>query len=287
MKDIMQNYLKKTFLRLGLDVRRVSREDPYPRNSLLGALSHVRKLGWQPRTCLDVGAALGEFSLTCSRFFPEAEYLMIEPLEEYGPFLTTAVRRIPHAKHIPAAAASSEGAITVNVHKDLVGSSLYRETEGPEVDGVERTVLGITLDGLCRKHGVASPYLLKIDVQGAELDVLNGAEQVLQECEYVILEVSLFKFFLEGPVFYDVVNFMKDRGFVVYDMWGFKYRPFDRALGQVDIAFVREEGIFRKYHLYATPEQRARQDSSFIKAISERKTNLSRQKNSSQSHREK
>jgi hypothetical protein len=59
-----------------------------------------------------------------------------------------------------------------------------------------------------------------------------------------------------GPQFYDVVSRMKQFGFVVYDMWGLNYRPFDNALVQVDMAFVREEGAFRGSHVFATLEQR-------------------------------
>ncbi|RJR27569.1 FkbM family methyltransferase [candidate division WWE3 bacterium] len=276
MRDKINYLAKKLFLRFGFELRRVSREDPFPRNSLLGALHQVRKQGWQPCTCIDVGAALGDFSLACARIFPEAQYLLIEPLKEYEPFLTAAVRQLPKAKYIPVAATSWEGSITIHIHKDLVGSSLYRETEGPKVDGVERIVLGRTLESLCQEQNVSGPYLLKIDVQGAELEVLRGAEKVLQESEYVILEISLFRFFLEGPEFNEVARFMKGQGFVPYDIWGLKYRPFDRALAQADVAFVKENGMFRKHHIYGTPEQRAEQDTRFQKIIAERRQKLSR-----------
>ena len=53
----------------------------------------------------------------------------------------------------------------------------------------------------------------------------------------------------------DVVAYMKNLGFVVYDIFGEDYRPLDGALGQIDIAFVKENGIFRTDHAYATAEQ--------------------------------
>lgn len=49
---------------------------------------------------------------------------------------------------------------------------------------------------------------------------------------------------------------MKQHGFVAYDFCGFLYRPFDNALSQVDMVFVREQGLFRRSHVFATPEQR-------------------------------
>ena len=49
-------------------------------------------------------------------------------------------------------------------------------------------------------------YLIKVDVQGAELDVLRGAIETLNETELVILEVSMFEFMVNLPQFYDVVS---------------------------------------------------------------------------------
>lgn len=105
-------------------------------------------------------------------------------------------------------------------------------------------------------------YLIKIDVQGAELDVLAGATNIIPDTELVILEVSLFEFFVGGPQFYEVVNYMKKEGFVVYDLFGYHCRPIDLALAQIDVAFVKEHGSFRKHHFYATPQQREELDKS-------------------------
>jgi hypothetical protein len=107
-----------------------------------------------------------------------------------------------------------------------------------------------------------APFLLKLDVQGAELDVLRGAEALLQQADYALLEVSFFEFFAGGPQFADVIAFMQARGFAAYDISGLQYRPLDGALSQADISFVRATGMFRQQHFYATREQREQQDKS-------------------------
>jgi hypothetical protein len=114
----------------------------------------------------------------------------------------------------------------------------------------------ITVDQLCAERNLAGPYLLKVDVQGAELQVLAGARRTLEQTEAVLLELSFFGFYLGSPQFCDVIAEMKERGFVAYDVYGFLYRPLDNALSQMDVAFVREDGLFRKSHAYATAEQR-------------------------------
>ena len=71
----------------------------------------------------------------------------------------------------------------------------------------------------------------------------------------VVLEVSLLGFFDGAPQFADVVGYMKTRGFVAYDVLPGWTRPLDHALGQVDIVFVQDDGIFRRSQAFADPQQ--------------------------------
>jgi FkbM family methyltransferase len=165
-----------------------------------------------------------------------------------------------------AAAASLNGEIILNLHEHLDGSSIMKETDGESANGYPRKVESITLDSLLEKYNkIEGPYLIKIDVQGAELEVLKGAEKTLKSTDYILMEISFFRFFKSSPQFCEVIEFMNKRGFVPYDLTGLRYRPFDNALAQVDIAFVKEDGIFRKHHNYATAEQRKRMIEYFKK----------------------
>lgn len=227
-------------------------------------------MGFAPGTVIDVGAAFGSFTRECHAVFPDAEYLLIEPLEEYRPPLNRLTRAISKAHYCIAAAAAQPGTMELNVHPDLVGSSLYREVESAtDVNGIPRTVSVVTIDSTVNERGAVGPYLIKLDVQGAELDVLRGAEQALADCEFVVLEVSFFKFFHGGPECADVLAYMRGLGFVPYDIVGLQYRPLDQALSQADVAFVKEDGRFRRHHYYATPAQRAEQNARMKQHLSE------------------
>jgi FkbM family methyltransferase len=267
--------MKSVLARMGLEVRRVRRcGGSHEGASLTGGLRRVHALGWTPRTCIDVGAAFGNFTQECAAVFPDAHYLLVEPLEEYRPFLEAVTGRLPRARYAAVAAAARGGDVTLNVHADLVGSSLLRETEGASTDGMGRVLPARTIDDLCQAHGLGGPYFLKIDVQGAELEVLQGARAVLAETEYVLLEVSLFQFFVGGPEAADVMAFMRSYGFVAYDIFHLMYRPLDGALSQCDVAFVKEAGRFRQQHVYATPEQRRAQDARFAEMLARAQTGL-------------
>jgi FkbM family methyltransferase len=223
------------------------------RHSLAEVLDHLKVMCFNPKTVIDIGVAYGTNDLY--EKFPTAFHLLIEPLEEYRGVLE-AISKKYNAQYELAAAGAYIGSIEINVHPDLSGSSLFKETEDSNVNGVNRKVGMITVDDACYRRNLSGPYLIKIDTQGAELLALEGSKNTLVETEAVILEVSLFQFFQGGPQFFDVITWMKNHGFVTYDLFGGHNRHLDGALAQIDIIFVKENGFLRKDHAYATREQR-------------------------------
>jgi FkbM family methyltransferase len=220
--------------------------EPVLRNSLRGTLEHAKKLGFNPKTVFDVGTARGTNALY--EAFPNAHHVLIEPLEENRACLVALAGTLKSAECIIAAAAKESGTVDFNVHPDFDGSSLYYECEDSNVNGTLRNVPAITLDDIWRERRLLNPCLVKIDVQGAELDVLTGATEVMNNTEYIILKVSLFNLFKDAPQFSDVIRFMSNRNFVLYDVLDYFYRPFDGAMSQFDMVFVKENGMFRIHH---------------------------------------
>jgi FkbM family methyltransferase len=182
---------------------------------------------------------------------------MFEPLTEYEAPLRRLQAELPNTHVVMAAAADQPGSMTINVHGDLVGSSLmYEWEEASDVNGTPRDVPITTIDAEIAKIGSPRDIWFKIDVQGAELKVLAGAEETLRRTALLVVETTLFNTFSDGPLAGDVVAYMAARGFVLYDIAGFLYRPLDGALMQLDLAFVPKDSVLRRHHAFATPEQR-------------------------------
>lgn len=232
------------------------------RGTMRGALENMAAGGLAPATVIDVGAAHGTPELY--ETFPHAHHLLVEPLEEFSSAVHRIARSLDSADVFVGTAGAEAGEVFLNVHPDLVGSSLFKENEDSDVNGSERLVRQTTLDLLRSRHGLDGPFLLKIDTQGAELEVLKGAEgSVLPETEAVVLEVSLFNFFLGGPGFMEVFDYLRSRDLVPHDFVDPQYRPLDGALSQIDVVFVRADSHLRREHFYATREQRQRQNRAF------------------------
>jgi len=238
------------------------------------ALARLPGLGLvEPRTAIDIGAAFGDWSLFVAGVFPHARLLLVEPLAEFAPLLAARARELPNASFIPEAAGRAAGRATLHVHADLVGTSLRPERG---TDAADREVSVTTIDDLVVREGAEGPLVLKLDVQGAELDVLAGAAASLAQTVLVQLETLLFPFYEGAPELAEIVGFMQSAGFVVYDVVDLGYRPVDGALAQLDLLFVPESSELRQQREYATPSQRRLADEALRELYERRRGELRR-----------
>ena len=200
------------------------------------ALERVKALGFTPGSVADVGAADGQWTQRCRKIFPEAAYLLADPLEENrGPLerLAGEDQRI-HLWH--GLIGAERGELALFCHGDQ--SSVYgsRDFSGPAL-----TVPVRTLDEFMAEGWLSGPLLIKADVQGHEVEVLRGAQNCLKACEALVLEVSFRPCYDGGALAHEVLNFLGERGFYVYDLLSYVQRPADQNLMQGDVMFVRHD----------------------------------------------
>jgi hypothetical protein len=100
------------------------------------------------------------------------------------------------------------------------GNSYYRENSelSPAADllypeSIRRTLSAVTLDSIVSRRGFPPPDLIKIDVQGAELDVLRGATETLKSVNHVILELQVVEYNKGAPLRDEVILYMHQLGF--------------------------------------------------------------------------
>lgn len=245
MKEIINKFLSP----IGLEVQKKRNRNRVLRTTLREAYNHLNTVNFHPNTIIDVGVATGTPELYES--FPDAYFFLVEPIKSFESDIKSILKKY-NGSYVLAAAGAKSGSAEFNVHDyHLGGSSLLEETMGKKADGRKVNVPIITLDEEVERKKFLPPFLLKIDVQGAELEVLKGSIKVLRDTEVVVLEVSMFEFMIDSPQFYDIIHYMKTINFVAYDMILGWNRPLDNALGQVDIIFVKENSSFRKSHAYS------------------------------------
>jgi hypothetical protein len=95
-----------------------------------------------------------------------------------------------------------------------------------------------TIDDVVSSSNMQIPTFLKLDVQGYEYEVLNGAKKTLQGVEVILAEVNLLDLYKGAHLLDELIAFLRNNGFVAFDICGFHRRPLDAALWQADFIFV-------------------------------------------------
>jgi FkbM family methyltransferase len=215
---------------------------------------HLRARGVDFRTVIDVGVAFG--TPTLYQGFPMAKFYLVEPVPGCRATLDELTRKL-NAEAFNVAAGAEDGVLDFFVHSDVSGSSGYRQWEGDFLDGRTISVPVRRLDSLIRAP-LGRPSLLKIDTQGAELDVLAGATGILGEIDLLIVETSFHQFRKGAPEFNAIVTRLAELGFECYEVLEGHYRAVDNALAQVDLAFVQRDSDLRKVKSFFSQDQARR-----------------------------
>lgn len=226
LRRTVTGFARRFARRLGIDIRR----------SGGGWDSRNLATYCDPKTVVDVGVGFGTPELY--RAFPEADLCLIEPVKEYRERLS----QWPNARVIVAAAGSQAGRTVINVDPELpTRSSIARRSELTETGStlIEREVEVITLDSLVDQ--LEGPFLLKIDTEGHEAEVIRGASAFLEQTEVVIAEVSIAKRFENGYSFEDFLQLMLHNGFAVIDILYVSYLPSSVRASYADLVFARNQ----------------------------------------------
>lgn len=214
---------------------------PAVRAGVVPTVEHERApLGGPYATVLDVGASRGQFALHARHRYPDARIVCFEPL----PASQETLRRVlgDRVELRPVAVGAEAGTASMHVSAADDSSSLLPigERQLAEFPGTQEArqldVPVVTLDDVI-DEGLAGPVLLKIDVQGLELDVLRGAGDALAAVDTIFVECSFVELY-EGQALADeVIAFLFSHGFRLAGVHGLATGQGGQTL-QADLLFT-------------------------------------------------
>jgi FkbM family methyltransferase len=182
--------------------------------------AHLRALAiTRPQHVIDVGANGGQFALACIGAQSIQSVVSFEPLAEAARKFTMSVR--DHRVQLREIGLGSEpGLATLHISNRDDSSSLLRITDVQSATfpgterSAERTVRISTVDS--EFPNIHGQTLLKIDVQGFELEVLRGAQRSLHNIDWVLCEVSFREFYEGQALANEVIALMDGAGFIIH-----------------------------------------------------------------------
>lgn len=212
--------------------------------TMIEALKRLHDFGFGVSTILDVGASDGTWSLAAKSLFPSAHFLLFEPLEERRSPLTLLKRTHENFDFEISAVGSEVGEASFIVTQDLDGS---RAILNEDYSGETRKVRLTSLDASLETRTLPTPYLLKLDVHGYELPILEGAGRTLERTNVAIIEAYNFRITPSSLLFHEIVSYMDRHGFSCIDIVDPLWMQQDRCEWQIDLFFAkRDDPVFKK-----------------------------------------
>lgn len=206
-------------------------------------LISLRDKGVSLTHVVDCGAFIGNWTRLFRQVFPDADVLMIEPQPRWAETLERFAAANSPGIRFASALLGPEPAESVDFFLlddpcGGTGSSLLWENSNVPRRSIKLAMT--TLDRIIDEQGFPPPQLIKLDVQGFELEVLKGGACALASAEFVLLEVSVWQYIENSPLIDEVVAFMSKAGFATYDLFDINRGP-DGTLLQLDVLFIRKD----------------------------------------------
>jgi FkbM family methyltransferase len=201
----------------------------------------IKKLvdnGLEINTAYDIGAYIGEWSTKFKSVFPDTNCIMFEANPNCIPMLES--RNIPFI----TAVLSSPNKHTVNFYNtNDSNGGYYKDTTSWYDDQGSINVPCITLDQLVLNYKLPFPDFIKIDTQGSELDILQGAESIIDDVKIIYTECPITNYNQGAPNISDYLTYFRNKRFIPIDI--FEKHIGDNTLVQIDILFIKEDTKYK------------------------------------------
>jgi FkbM family methyltransferase len=234
MQQYVKNVTKALFRVCGLDVRRIPRFESY---------EWLKKKNIQ--TVVDIGANTGQFALQIHRLLPDATLYSFEPLEDCYNELLKKMGHTPkfHAFNFALGETSSEVPMYRNDYTPssslLSMEELHKQAFPFTRHSTVQTISIRRLDDISDSLDITENILVKIDVQGTEDKVILGGEKLISKASVLILETSFLPLYKDQPLFDDIYEMLKQKGFVYSGTEHTIRNPNDGSILQCDSLFCK------------------------------------------------
>ena len=225
-----------------IDLQSAHRRDAYDWSIVLRRLM----AGRDPRVVFDIGAHWGEMCREHHRLFPGAKVHAFEPTPHTFRRLRENLGGQPWVELVNAAAGESDGEVSFFM-KEEYSSTTNSVLPFAEGDFQEVKVQSVRLDTYCRERSIGRIDCLKIDVEGFELSVLEGARGLLEAgaIDVIFAEARGEPMRPGAATIGSLSQFLGGMGYTLFGFYSIQWYP-NLLINWFDAIWI-SDGVFRRY----------------------------------------
>ena len=194
----------------------------------------------EAKTLIDVGSNKGQFSILARKFFPDIEIHSFEPqIEELN--LQKKILGDKNINYYNFALGSEDKELNLYITKRKDSSSLLKPIQTVNSKYLTKEIRKVSvkkLDKILELRNIKRPSILKLDVQGFELEVLKGSLEIFKMIDYIITEVSFIEIYENQVMENKLLDFISSKKFKLEKKCNSS--KIDKQLFQEDVLFTRQ-----------------------------------------------
>ena len=229
-----------SFLRNLLPINSINNHKYLNKNQVTNAniiLNLLKNKNFSPNYIVDVGCGYGEWTKKLLNIFPKSDFYLYDA--DKNNFEKLNILKKKHENINFKICLLSNDNRPYKFYNMGYGSSIFEEqtSHNRNIEEIASTTLNQELPNELKNQ---TNNLIKLDVQGSELKVLEGLKEKINSFEVIILEVSIHNYNKDSPLFDKVMNYMSKNNYRLYDLFDLKRLGNNKSfLIQFDCVFVR------------------------------------------------
>lgn len=205
-----------------------------PLFELLPLLKKLKKVN----TLIDVGSNKGQFSILMNNYYPNIKIYSFEPQKK---FLAIQKRILPFNNYFyNIALGSTTGYKKFYITKREDSSSILEPVNNESKYKIKKIkkIRIERLDNIINLKKLKKPVIIKLDIQGYELEALKGSKKILNKIDYLITEISFEKIYKKQVLEHNLINFLKKNNFL--EVKRTNITKIGNKTFQADILFIKK-----------------------------------------------